>query len=470
MQEILTNILLGLYTLTIIGIILVVITDNRNPLKTVPWILVLLLAPVVGLLVYFFFGQNLSKRHIISRRTRKRITTHLKESDCSQTHLPPHHRPLVKMLQNTAHAVPLYGSRLTPYIKGEEKMNALLEAIHQAKHHIHIQYYIFMDDRTGCRLRDALIEKAHQGIIVRILYDDMGCHSVQKPFFEQMRQEGIDIRPFLHVHFPVFSSKFNYRNHRKIVVIDGCVGFMGGMNIADRYVDGTSWGTWRDTHLRIEGAGVAGLQASFLSDWSATTKQNISAEEYYPQMPSYTTNILQVVSGGPFGKWRTLLQADSFAITRAHHHIRIQTPYYLPSDVLNSSLQEAALAGIEVELMLPERSDVKTVNLASHSFLDDMIKAGVKILFYQPGFLHSKLLLIDDDLTVLGSANMDFRSFEHNFEVNAFIYDKDFTAQMIRIFEQDTKHCRPVSPHEWFHRPRRQRLAESFMRIFAPLM
>ena len=242
------------------------------------------------------------------------------------------------------------------------------------------------------------------------------------------------------------------------------------MNIADRYVRGTEWGSWRDTHFRIEGSGAAGLQASFLSDWSATTKRHIAGAEYYPAAERHTDDILQIVPSGPFGKWRALLQADSYAVSNARKRIWIQTPYYLPSDVLNSALQVAALAGIDVRLMLPTRSDSKVVDLASHSYLDDMMKAGVKILFYKPGFLHSKLLIIDDSLTVIGSANMDFRSFEHNFEVNAFVYDREFTARMAGVFEDDASRCHALTPGEWFNRPRPRRWAESLMRVFSPLL
>lgn len=285
-----------------------------------------------------------------------------------------------------------------------------------------------------------------------------------------MRDAGIEVYAFLHVKFPLFTSKVNYRNHRKIVVIDGRVGFIGGMNIADRYVRGTQWGTWRDTHFRIEGSGAAGLQASFLSDWSATTKTHISGPDYYPPAGHFTDDILQIAPSGPFGKWRALLQADSYAIARARQRIWIQTPYYLPSDVLNTALHEAALAGIDVHLMLPARSDSKVVDLATHSYLDDMMKAGVKISFYTPGFLHSKLLIIDDMLSVIGSANMDFRSFEHNFEINAFVYDREFASRMAAIFEDDLAHCHTVTPGEWFTRPRTRRVAESLMRVFSPLL
>lgn len=471
MQQILTYTFLTLYTVTILGIVLVIITDNRNPLKTLPWIIVLLLAPVAGLVFYFFFGQNLSKQRIISRRTRKRITLQLEEAEhtgCPD--LPEQYRPLTQLLRRTCHAVPLYGSRITPYTDGGAKMEALLGEIARAHHHIHLQYYILSDDETGRRLRDALAAKAREGVRVRILYDDVGCSGVKKAFFREMREAGIEVHAFLHVKFPRFTSKVNYRNHRKIVVIDGRTGFIGGMNIADRYVRGTEWGSWRDTHFRIEGSGVAGLQIAFLSDWSATTKRHIAGPEYFPAAKRYTDDILQIVAGGPFGKWRTLLQAESYAVANARRRVWIQTPYYLPSDVLNTALQTAALAGTDVRLMLPARSDSKLIDLASHSYLDDMMRAGVKILFYEPGFLHSKLLIADDALTVIGSANMDFRSFEHNFEVNAFVCDEEFTARMAAIFDSDAAKCHAVTPGEWFRRPRRRRWAESFMRVFSPLM
>ncbi len=476
MLQILSTIFLVVYTLTIIGVVLVIITDNRNPLKTLPWILVLVLAPGAGLVIYFFFGQNLSKRRIISRRTRKRITTRLEENDAAGgTGIPPQRLPLARLLSQTALAVPLYGSRLTPYVDGKTKMDALLEAIAGARHHIHIQYYIFSDDETGRRLRDALTAKAREGVEVRILYDDVGCTGVKKAFFEGMRAEGIEAYSFLHVKFPRFTSKVNYRNHRKIGVIDGRIGFIGGMNVADRYVLGIERGNgkrerWRDTHFRIEGSGVAGLQASFLSDWSATTKQAVGGPAYFPAPERLTDNVMQIVPSGPLGKWRTLLQAVEYAVSRAAQRVWIETPYYLPSETLNAALQEAALAGIDVRLMLPERSDSRVVDLASHSYLDDMMQAGVKIAFYTPGFLHSKLLLIDDDLAVVGSANMDFRSFEHNFEVNAFVYDRAFNARLAAIYETDLGDCRRVTPGDWFRRPRTRRWAESFMRIFSPLL
>ena len=386
MLQFLTYLFIAIYTATVIGIILVVILGNRNPLKTIPWVVVLIFAPVVGLVFYFFFGQDLRRKRIISRRTYKRLMVyalpaHVRRSDAP---VPAACQSLSTLLTNTSQAVSFYGSRLTHYGDGASKMTALLEEIEKARDHIHILYYIFCDDETGARLQQALIRKAKEGVKVRVLYDDVGCNGVKKEFFQQMRDAGAEVHALLHVRFPMLTDRVNYRNHRKIVVIDGRTGFIGGMNIADRYVRGTQWGTWRDTHFRIEGSGAAGLQASYLSDWSASTNRHIAGPEYFPAAKRYTDDILQVVAGGPFGKWRTLLQAESYAVANARRRVWIQTPNYLPSDVLNTALQTAALAGTDVRLMLPARSDSKLIDLPSHSYLDDMMRAGVKILFYEP--------------------------------------------------------------------------------------
>ncbi len=473
-MQLLSTLFFVVYSLVIVGVILVVITDNRNPLKSLPWIVVLVLAPGVGLIFYFFFGQDLSKQHIISRRTRRRLTMRLKSTapEGAAATIPADWQPLTELLEQTNGAVPLYANRIAIYTEGKAKMEALREAIAAARHHIHLQYYILSDDATGRALRDLLIRKAHEGVEVRILYDDVGCSRVKKTFFETMRAAGIEVHAFLHVKFPFLTSKVNYRNHRKIAVIDGQVGFFGGMNIADRYLYGPDWGgRWRDTHFRIEGGGVAGLQAAFLSDWSATTRQRITDPVYYPQPgPDRTGAAVQFVADGPFGPWRSLLQGVSYALARARRRIWIENPYYLPSEVLNTALQTAALAGIDVRLMLPERSDSRLVELASNSFLEKMLKAGVKVYLYRAGFLHAKTILIDDDLTIVGSANMDFRSFEHNFEINAFVYDNDFSVRMRRIFEEDQRQTRALTLAAWNARPRLQRFAESLLRLFAPLM
>lgn len=471
-QYVVTIIFILIYCVTVLGLVLVVIAENRNPLKTIPWVIVLLFAPVVGLVFYFFFGQDNRKQRIISRRTYKRIMKCPKERLLPQDAccVPEAYTPLSALLTNTNQSSLLFGSKITIYTNGTDKFDALLTEIKQATHHIHLQYYIFCDDEIGNKVKKALIAKAREGVQVRVLYDDVGCWNVKTSFFKEMKEAGIEVHAFLPVAFPVLTSKVNYRNHRKIVVIDGRVGFIGGMNIADRYIKGNKYGKWRDSHFRIEGKGVHGLQSAFLIDWYVVSKILLTSEQYYPAVKIFTNNIMQLATSGPVGQWRTILQATLFALTNAKQSIYIQTPYFLPSEGLNTALQVAALGGIDVRLMLPKKSDSKMVNMATLSFIDEIVKAGVKVYFYTGGFLHAKLLVIDNSLTAIGSANMDFRSLEHNFEVNAFMYDESFAMRMKKIFLHDMQECERLIPSRWMKRPLKKRFAESFMRLFSPLL
>lgn len=461
-----------LYMITIIGLIFVIIAENRNPLKTIPWVIVLLLVPGFGLIFYFCFGQDNRRQRIIARKAYKRIIKHPHtgkiQADSCSVYEP--YKGLATLLNKTKETPLLYGSDIKIYTDGKEKFKELIEDIKNAKHHIHIQYYIFCDDEIGNTIQNILIKKAHEGIKVRVMYDDVGCWNVKKQFFDKMKKGDVEVYPFLKVVFPILSSKVNYRNHRKVVIIDGSIGYMGGMNIADRYVKGVSWGIWRDTHFRITGKGVQGLQTAFLLDWYVVSKQVLNGKEYYPATHVNSDNIMQIVTSGPTGPWRILTQAEIYIITNAKRYVYIQTPYFLPTEGLNQALQIAARGGTDVRIMIPEHSDTKMANLASRSFLADMIRAGVKVYFFQPGFLHSKLLLSDDYISCIGSANMDFRSLEHNFEINAFIYQRDFAIRMKNIFLHDIKESTYIAPRFWLKRPLRKRFSESFMRLFSPLL
>ena len=472
MLQFLTYLFIAIYTATVIGIILVVILGNRNPLKTIPWVVVLIFAPVVGLVFYFFFGQDLRRKRIISRRTYKRLmvhalAAHVRRSDAP---VPAACQSLSTLLTNTSQAVSFYGSRLTHYGDGASKMTALLEEIEKARDHIHILYYIFCDDETGARLQQALIRKAKEGVKVRVLYDDVGCNGVKKEFFQQMRDAGAEVHALLHVRFPMLTDRVNYRNHRKIVVIDGRVGFFGGMNIADRYVEGTKWGTWRDTHLRIEGPAVRGLQLLFAVDWSYECKEVLSDSRFFPPVADKGKSGIQIAPGGPIGEWSNIAMLFLKAITNAKKNVYIQTPYFLPTESLVKALQTAALAKVDVRLMIPERSDSTVLRFASFSYITEMLRAGVKVYFYQPGILHSKTIIIDDELCSVGSTNFDFRSFEHNFEANAFIYDREVNSEMKRIFLEDQQQCRRIIQHYWRHRPLYQKGIESIMRLLSPVL
>lgn len=461
-----------LYTITIIGLIVVIIAENRNPLKTIPWVIVLLCAPGIGLVFYFFFGQDNRRKRLVARKTYKRII-HRPKLERLEDHravVPGSCKELVTLLNRNKTAPLLYAEDIRIYTNGKEKFKDLFEDIRQAKHHIHLQYYIFCEDEIGTELQRLLIQKVRDGVQVRVMYDDVGCWNVKDRFFREMKQKGIEIYPFLRVVFPTLTSKVNYRNHRKVVVIDGKVGYVGGMNVADRYVKGMSWGVWRDLHFRMTGKAVQGLQTAFLLDWYVVSKQVLTSKIYYPNLSTGSHILTQILTSGPVSPWRTLTQAYIYIITNAKKYVYIQTPYFLPTEGLNQALQVAARGGVDVRIMLPEHSDTKMAGLASRSFFAEMLRAGVKIYFYQSGFLHSKLLLSDDYITCIGSANMDFRSLEHNFEINAFVYQRDFAVQMKKVFMHDSEQSQRITPRVWLKRPLRKRFSESFMRLFSPLL
>ena len=464
--------LIALYCLTIIGLVLLVLLENRNPLKTIPWVIVLIFIPGIGLIVYYFFGRDNRRLRSITRRMykqfKKQVRIEYQPQDANV--IPKEYLPLAKLLNNSNYSAISTGSHISIFTNGEEKFEALLTDIAGARHHIHLQYYIFENDTIGNQIKEALIHKAQAGIKIRVLYDDVGSWNVKNRFFEEMKTAGIEVFSILKVVFPLFTSKVNYRNHRKVVIIDGEIGYMGGMNIADRYVYGNDLGRWRDTHFRITGSGVHGLQASFVLDWFAISNELIKGIDYYPVLLNLTDIKMQVAVCGPTSQWRTLMQAFIFCISNAKKYIYIQTPYFLPTEALNLALQTAALGDVDVRLMIPKKSDTKSAILATCSYVDIMLKAGVKVYFYTQGFLHSKLLLIDDMVSCFGSSNFDFRSFEHNFEINAFVYQKEFALKMKTIFLQDMRNCEMISYNVWRKRPFTERLAESFMRLFAPLL
>jgi cardiolipin synthase len=472
-SAVLGMIFIALYISTIIGLVLIILLENRNPLKTIPWVIVLIFVPVIGLAFYYFFGRDSRRLRLITRRIYKRFYKNNEEesNNTDISDIPAGYIPLINLLNKSNYSVLSTGNNITCYTSGEDKFNDLIAEIKKAKHHIHLQYYIFKDDRTGNIIKELLIAKAKEGLIIRVIYDDVGCWNTKKKFFAEMKDGGIKIYSFLEVAFPNLTSKVNYRNHRKNVVIDGKVGFIGGMNIADRYVYGDKLGIWRDTHFKITGSGIHGLQSAFLLDWYSVSREYIEDKIYYPEVESFTGNKMQIVMTGPTDEWRILMQSFNFCITNAKKYIYIQTPYFLPTEELNQALEMAAMSGVDVRIMIPRKSDTRTAHLATFSYIEKMLLSGVKVYFYDNGFLHSKLLITDDQLTCFGSSNFDFRSFEHNFELNSFVYDNSFALEMKEVFMKDLQSCSPeLSYSSWRKRTIPVRLAESFMRLFSPLL
>lgn len=459
------------YLYVIISTIIVVLLDNRSPVKTMAWILVLIFLPIIGFALYFFFGQNVRKKRLISRRIANQLTrdslARLIESSAVP---PPRYKTLVRFFKKVNQANLLPDSDLDIYTKGEDMLHALIHDLTEARQHINLEFYIFENDPVGNMVKDILIQKAKEGVKVKVLYDDVGCWNVPDKFFKEMKLAGIEIYSFLPVRLPFFTGKINYRNHRKVVVIDGKVGYVGGMNLALRYFRPGKLGIWRDTHLRITGCAVHGLQRAFLIDWYFMDKSFKPTVDYFPE-PLKTGHIsMQMVTSEPVGPWRDIMLGLTKVITNAQKYFFVQTPYLLPTPTIMQALQTAALSGVDVRLMIPEKSDSWIVQLATRSYLDDILLAGVNVYVYRKGFLHSKLMVSDDSFCTVGSTNMDFRSFEHNFEINAFIYDPLTSVRIRNIFLQDQKCCHKLSLRRWRRRPWHRRLSESVVRLLAPLL
>lgn len=465
---------LVVYSIIIIITMVRVLMDNRQPAKTMAWMLVLMFIPFLGIILYIFFGQNTRKERKIWQQSLDQLTKRsmLEFVEQKDFNIPEEYRTISNLFMNQNLALPFKNNEVEIYTSGYDFFPSLLMEIGKAEHHIHIDTFIISDDPLGRIIADALIDKAKQGVEVRLIYDDVGSWRTPNSFFMRMRNEGIEVYAFMPVRFPAFTSRVNYRNHRKICVIDGEVGFIGGMNIARRYVQGTPKQSWRDTHVKLTGAAVYGLQRAFLVDWYFVSKLLITERSYYPEIIIGQNNsLVQVVTSSPTSLWPEIEQGYVRILTNAKHYVYMETPYFLPTDPILFAMRVAALSGVDVRLMIPYETDTKVVEWASRSYVIEASKAGVKILLYRKGFNHSKLLVSDDAMATIGSTNVDFRSFENDFEANAFFYDKKIALQVKEVFLADQKDSIDLDDvRRFIKKPFLQRLWESFVRLLSPLL
>ena len=465
---------LVVYSIIIIITMVRVLMDNRQPAKTMAWMLVLMFIPFLGIILYIFFGQNTRKERKIWQQSLDQLTKRsmLEFVEQKDFNIPEEYRTISNLFMNQNLALPFKNNEVEIYTSGYDFFPSLLMEIGKAEHHIHIDTFIISDDPLGRLIADALIDKARQGIEVRLIYDDVGSWRTPNSFFTRMRNEGIEVYAFMPVRFPAFTSRVNYRNHRKICVIDGEVGFIGGINIARRYVQGTPKQSWRDTHVKLTGAAVYGLQRAFLVDWYFVSKVLITERSYYPEIIIGQNNsLVQVVTSSPTSLWPEIEQGYVRILTNAKHYVYMETPYFLPTDPILFAMRVAALSGVDVRLMIPYETDTKVVEWASRSYVIEASKAGVKILLYRKGFNHSKLLVSDDAMATIGSTNVDFRSFENDFEANAFFYDKKIALQVKEVFLADQKDSIDLDDvRRFIKKPFLQRLWESFVRLLSPLL
>lgn len=472
MSSIVTIVLLVLYSYTIVTSITVLLLENRNPVKSLSWVLVLLFLPLIGLFFYLIFGQEYQRHKLISKKSIRRLSNYPVKNllDENTAELTDAHLKLIKLLNKSNETTVFQHNKIEILANGADTFKSMFDAIRSAKEHIHIEFFIFEDDRISNELKELLIEKSRQGVRVRMIYDYLGSWVLSKKYLDELRKSGVYAKAYLPLRLRFGRSKINYRNHRKILVVDGKIGFTGGLNVADRYIYGNRLGVWRDTFVRFEGEAVHGLQMQFLVDWYFVERKIINDKKYFPEPEKFENNYVQIVSSGPDNDWQTILQGISTAIMSAKNYVYIHTPYFVPPDTLLNVLQIAALQGVDIRLMIPEKSDSRLSDACTWSYLGQVLEAGVKVYVYNKGFLHSKAIVIDDSLSIVGSANMDERSFGTNFEVNAFIYDLATSRKLKYLFVKDMRSCKKLTFDDWNRRKRKQKLKESIARLFSPLI
>lgn len=477
------------YIIILIVVCLRIIYDTTSINKTLAYLLLVVFAPIFGILFYFTFGTNYRKRRIYSKKLVEddSLARRLIEEVISKTELNLQEymrslgpaRSLVTLLLKDSFSPLTTGNALKLLVNGDEKFPEVFEALRSAKHHIHIEYYIFENDIVGNEVKKILIEKAREGVKVRFIYDAFGSRSIRKRFVRDLRGAGVEAYPFNKIRFILLANPLNYRNHRKIIVVDGKTGFVGGINISDRYINSPRYDKgkkpkmkWRDTHLRIDGPGVQYLQYLFFCDWNFCAKQQLHpGPDYFDTRNNPDGHeCVQIAASGPDSPTSTIMLSLVKAINLAKKEILVTTPYFIPGESILNALKIASLGGVRVRLLAPGISDSRLVNAAAWSYYDEMLRAGVEIYLYSEGFIHVKTLVVDDLISIVGTANMDFRSFDVNFEVNAVVYGSKLAEELRANFLQDLEKCHKIQPEAWRKRPMFKQFPERLARLLSPLL
>lgn len=473
-----------LYILIIIAVCLRIVYDTSSTSKTLAYLLLTIFFPVAGAVLYFVIGTNYRKRKLYSKKlfqdeqlmlaVKRRI---FRESAETWREVKPEFRKykkLFKLLLNSNWSSISSGNEVQILVNGEEKFPEVLKALKAAKNHIHMEYYIFEDEHIGNQIKDILIQKAREGVEVRFIYDDFGSRSIRKKLVPELLAAGVKAYPFYKIFFMTLANRLNYRNHRKIIVIDGCIGFTGGINVSDRYINHKNQPDalyWRDTHVKITGPGVYYLQYLFICDWNFCSDHELAPDkDFFRSDENKPGALVQIAASGPDSDDPTIMFALIKAIGLAEKDILITTPYFIPGETLLDALTVASMSGVKVKLLVPDKSDSRMVDFAARSYYGELLRAGVEIYRYKKGFVHSKTMVSDGLLSVIGTANMDHRSFELNFEVNSIIYDEEIGKQLTQIFYNDLKFAEKIDLEEWQKRTFFKELPEKLARLLSPLL
>jgi cardiolipin synthase len=474
---------IAIYVLLVIFVCLRILYDTRSTTKTSAYLLIAILIPFLGMIIYFAVGANYRKNKLYSKKIgtdrkllaeiREQIIQESKKSWNTGEEEVKGHKKLARMLLNDNSPL-TSNNEVKLYINGEEKFPDVLEALRNAKHHIHMEYYIFEDDNIGNQIKDVLIERAAAGVNVRFIYDDFGSRSIRHTLVPELIGGGVEAYPFYKILFIALSNRTNYRDHRKIIVVDGCTGFVGGINVSDRYINGKNKKQvyWRDTHVRITGPGVYYLQYLFICDWNfcAGQKLPLQAGFFCSTRSGKGKAIVQIAASGPDSDIPTIMFSLIQTIGLAEEELLITSPYFIPGESILDAINVAARSGVKVQLLVPGKSDSAFINAAARSYYRELLEAGVEVYLYRKGFVHAKTIVADGKLAIIGTANMDHRSFELNFEVNSMIYDSGIASELRNAFLNDIKDAVRINPKNWAKRTLFKQLPEKIIRLLSPLL
>lgn len=462
---------------------IIIFLERKGPSATWAWLLVLFFIPVFGFFLYLLFGRQIKRKSLFYMDEEDKIG--LENVIKEQMHaldqglmISPakevlNHKALIRMMLTNQPAFLTTDNDVTILTDGKEKFESLITDILEAKDHIHLQYYIFKRDGIGTRIIDALEEKLKEGVEVKMLYDDMGSRTLTIAKLKDFKKLGGQFESFFPSFLPLINFRLNHRNHRKIVVIDGRIGYVGGFNVGDEYLGlDKRFGYWRDTHLRIEGDAVNALQLRFMLDWNSQARRdNFTYEnKYFPDVKSDGKVSMQIASSGPDDGLQQIKFGYLKMISEAKKSIYIQSPYFIPDSSFLDTLKIAVLSGVDVHIMIPNKPDHPFVYWATYSNVGELIKVGAKVYTYENGFIHTKMVVIDDEVASVGTANMDMRSFELNFEVNAFIYDSKVATDLRRTFEEDMLVSNELTEEIYDQRVLWIRIKESISRLISPIL
>ncbi|WP_082759768.1 cardiolipin synthase [Abyssisolibacter fermentans] len=460
----------------------VIFLERKNPASAWAWIMVLLFVPGVGFILYLLFSQNIAKKKIFRfNKFEKENLKNLINSEIEllrnnniefKDNLMYEYKDMIYMNLVDNYSLFTQNNNIEVYTDGKVKFDNLLKAINEAKEHIHIQYYIIKNDGLSKKILYALIKRAKEGVEVRLLYDAMGSRLISRKLLKKLDEAGGKTVAFFPSKIPYVNLRVNYRNHRKIVIIDGKYGFVGGFNIGDEYLGlNKRLGYWRDTHLKIIGEAVYSLQSRFLEDWRYASKEKFdNLSKYFKNADHKGDAGIQIVSSGPDSEQEQIKYAYLKMIYSAKKSLYIQTPYFIPDGSFLEALRIASLSGVDVRIMIPDKPDHMFVYWATYSYIGELLKAGVKAYVYNKGFLHAKTFVVDGKICSVGTANVDIRSFKLNFEVNALIYDREVSENLISVFKDDIKNSSEITKELYKNRSKIIKIKEAISRLLSPIL